>query len=216
MPRNTKEKEKKQAFGVTVEDARMVNSSLFKKDQFNEKAAPSYKIEIAVPKNDKNFEAILDAIVNEGLDHLGVKGDLDLDGGDVISGIKDGDVMAKKREKEGKKGDVYKGHWVIRAKTVYNRHGEDAEGGIAVVDEDVQPIIPPDTSAIYNGCYVNVALTLGKYTDDSTGNDALTYYLGAVQKVKDGERLVAVRDAAAAFKPIGRSSSGGEGRRRRG
>jgi hypothetical protein len=225
MARNTKQAqpERKKPFEIMVEGARMINSSLFVKDTYEgtkgKPGTPAYKIEIAIPKNDKDFEAVLDKLVNEGLDHLEVQGDLDLDGGDVSSGIKDGDVLAKKREKNGKQGDAYKGHYVIRAKTIFNKHGEDGPGGITVLDENAEPIVPPDTSDIYNGCYVNVLLSVGSYVDSETGNDSLNYYLTGVQKVKDGERLVAQRDVAAAFKPIGRArSADGEpaGRRRRG
>lgn len=203
---------------VKLPQGRLMNNSLFVKDQFDPKATPSYKVEVAFDKNDEEFSKIIEALLatNGPLDQLNVSaGDLDIDGGVIISGIKDGDVLARKREKNGKPGDGYKGKWVIRATTTFNKDGVDGPGGVTVFDEAVEPITAVNQTAIYNGCYVEVLCTLSKYTDDASGEDAIKWYLGAVQKVADGERFASAKDYSTAFKPAGRAPVAGEGRRRR-
>ena len=180
---------------------RVINHSLFVKDQFNDKATPSYKIELAFePKAlDKFYEELLDFAVEKWGKGADAK-----DSGLVVP-IKDGNIFAKKREAKVKPGDAYAGKEVIRANTIFNKHGEDGPGGVAVYDMDAETEIGiANGDEFYRGCYAQAAVVIGSYTDESTGNNGLTLYLSAVQKVADGEPLTAPRDHRTLFKPVGR------------
>jgi hypothetical protein len=98
---------------------RVINHSLFRKEQFNEKATPSYKIELAFDKGE------LDDFYNQCLDYANETWGAGSEDA-VIIPIKDGDEMAAKRKKDGKPGDAYAGKDVIRANTIYNKDGDEA------------------------------------------------------------------------------------------
>ena len=176
---------------------RVINHSLFRKEQFNEKATPSYKIELAFDKGE------LDDFHNQCLDYANETWGAGSEDA-VIIPIKDGDEMAAKRKKDGKPGDAYAGKDVIRANTIYNKDGDDGDGGIQVLNVDVSPIGPANASEIYLGCLGIAAVTFGNYQDQATGNNAITLYLAAFQKTADGERLVTAKDYSGLFKPVGR------------
>jgi len=185
---------------ILLPEGRIINNSLFVQDQYNEQAKPSYKIELAFPKGtlDKFFDKCLDHAVS-----VWGKG---ADDDDLIIPIKNGDDMAKKRIKDGKPGDAYAGMEVIRANTIYNKHGEQGPGGISVYAPDgASEIGAANQSEVYNGCYAIAAVTIGQYKDPSTGNNALTFYLSAVQKVRDGDALTSPKDHSSLFKAVGRS-----------
>jgi len=176
---------------------RVINHSLFRKEQFNEKATPSYKIELAFDKGE------LDDFHNQCLDYANETWGAGSEDA-VIIPIKDGDEMAAKRKKDGKPGDAYAGKDVIRANTIYNKDGDDGDGGIQVLNVDVSPIGPANASEIYLGCFGIAAVTFGNYQDQATGNNAITLYLAAFQKTADGDRLVTAKDYSGLFKPVGR------------
>ena len=190
---------------------RLINHSLFERDQYNDEATPSYKVEVAYDAGvlDDFFEELMDAADDEwGKGASDENADITL-----LVPIKNGDKMAAKREKAGKKGDAYEGKQVIRAKTFFNKHGEKAAGGIAVYDEDKDAITVLNSDQIYRGCMVQIALTIGTYTGQEKDDDGdlidtngLTLYLAAVQKVGDGERLSGDGDRSDLFKPVGRKS----------
>jgi len=177
---------------------RVINHSLFRKEQFNEKATPSYKIELAFDKGE------LDDFHNQCLDYANETWGAGSEDA-VIIPIKDGDEMAAKRKKDGKPGDAYAGKDVIRANTIYNKEGDDGDGGIQVLNVDVSPIGPANASEIYLGCFGIAAVTFGNYQDQATGNNAITLYLAAFQKTADGDRLVTAKDYSGLFKPVGRA-----------
>ena len=122
------------------------------------------------------------------------------------------ETVAKKPIKDGKPGDAYAGMEVIRANTIYNKHGEQGPGGISVYAPDGESEIGvANKSEIYNGCYAIAAVTIGQYKDPSTGNNALTFYLSAVQKVRDGDALTSPKDHSSLFKAVGRSEPANSG-----
>lgn len=196
-------------------EGRLINASLFKKDQFDEKSVPAYKAEVAYDPADLN--PIIERMVKEieehfGPDHPAVKGGvlLDIDAGPddenyIITPFLNGDTLAKKREKRNKPGDAYKGKTVIRMNTIYNHEGQDAPGGVYVCDEAAEQVLAVNASKVYNGCYVQVYVTVKWWEDEDTGNDAFKFYLKAVQKTKDGEKLSSTADHSTLFKPVGRS-----------
>lgn len=199
---------------IVLPEGRLINHSLFAKDQYNDKAKPAYKVELAFPKGTLNdfYNQCLDAAVEK----WGESAESDKN---MVMPIKDGDVMVAKREKEGKSGpttDVYVGMEVIRANTIYNKHGEDGPGGSQVYGPDVQEIEAVNQSEVYRGCYGKLALVIGTYTDSKTGANALTLYISAFQKTKDGERLVSQTDHSKHFEPVViRGGKEGDGRRSR-
>lgn len=192
---------------------RMINGSLFTKDAFDDKAVPSYKIEITVPKDDEQIADIEDRLFDFADEKWGAGAG---DDEDLVLPLLDGNKLAKKREKKGKDGDAYKNTFVIRANTIYNKDGTDGPGGIQVFDEDVEEIDATRKNAIYPGCYVSIGVVISGY-ENNDGNNALKFYLSAVQKTGDGEKLVQAADRSSLFQPAGRTGGGEEagGRRRR-
>lgn len=217
MARDNKDNGNKSSEVFTLPEGMLINASLFVKDAYDDKSVPSYKIEVAIDGDEKTNKAIAD-LVERMLDFADAKwGKGAGDDPDLVLPLLDGNTLARKREKKGKEGDAYKGKTVIRANTVYNKDGVDGPGGIQVYDEDVQPITPARQGDIYPGCYVEVAVVLSGY-EDNNGNNAIKCYLSAVQKTRDGEKLVRAADRSSLFKPVGRNGGGeaaGDGRRRR-
>lgn len=203
-------------------EGRVTNHSLFKLDQYDEKAAPRYTIEIA-------YEAgVLDDFWNACLDAADAKwGEGAGEADDLIIPFMDGDVMQAKREAKGKAGDAYKGMTVLRANTQFNKDGiQGAEGGIQVFAADTSPIGIANQGEFYQGCLAKMAVTINTYVSEGKHGDpdrnAISFYLSAVQKTGDGEKLVASSDRSSLFKPVAGSSedAGGEtaskgGRRKR-
>ena len=219
-----RQQEKEKPVEVTFPVGRLINHSLFQKDQFDDKSIPSYKCEVAYNPDDLN--AVMDQVADLAQAKFnfdgGVLFDLDktTETDYLVTPFLKGDLLARKREKDGKPGDAYKGKIVIRFNTKFNWQGQDAPGGVYVCDEDAKQILPAGQSAIYQGCMVQVIGTLSWYDDDDSGNPACKFYLGGVQKTGDGEKLVSAKDYSTLFKPVGRATSGGEaasggGRRKR-
>lgn len=195
----------------TLPVGRVINCSLFKKDQFNDKSIPKYKLELAFEK-DSDADIALEEMLLDAADDFFGKGASEDE--DLVLPIIDGDKLAKKRAKKGKDGSAYEGMVIIRADTVYNKDGTDGPGGIQVFDEDVEPIEPARQGEVYPGCFGQAAVVIGKYEDDE-GNNALKFYLSAFQKTGDGEKLIKAADRSGLFKPTGRSGGSKEGNRRR-
>lgn len=196
---------------------RMINNSLFEKDAFvspnGQEGKPSYKIEVAFDPADLEGEGKFDEYLAEtAAEQWGDKAWDDFFDGGIISPLLDGNKLAAAREAKNKPGDAYKGKTVLRMKTDFNKHGQDAPGGVAVYDEEVNEITIANSDQIYNGCMVQVACMAATYTTNR-GEKALTVYFSGVQKIADGERLASGFDHSSLFKPVGRaakSESGGE------
>ena len=202
MAKDKKEKATSDEFALP--EGRVINESLFVKDQFNDKAVPSYKIEIAVENGSKALEKFQDKLMDFADEFWGEGAG---DDEDLVLPLISGNKLAKKREKKGKDGSAYKGMTVIRAKTIYNTDGNDGPGGIQVFDEDVEEVVPAQQRVIYRGCYGIAGVTIGAYEDDD-GNNALTLYLTAFQKTGEGEHLTSSADRSTLFKPKQRSEGG--------
>jgi hypothetical protein len=217
MARTTQTKKKPQD-PILLPEGRLTNNALFERDQFNEKAKPMYKIEVAISKDDeKGVDALIDKLYAYADDNGLLKKDekFDVDGGKIISGLIDGDTIAAKRERNGKPADAYKDHWVIRASTAFNKHGNEGEGGAPVYDENAEAVEAVNQQVVYNGCYGIGAVTIKHYTDDDTGLPAFGFYLAGFQKTKDGEKFASARDMSTVFKPLGKPAGAEGGRRRR-
>lgn len=195
----------------TLPEGRVINHSLFKKDAFDDKSVPSYKIELAFDKDSAEMADLEDMLLDAADQRWGAGAG---DDPDLVLPLLDGDKLAKKREKKGKQGDAYKGMIVIRSNTIYNLDGQDGPGGIQVFDADAAPIEPARQGEVYQGCYGIGAVNIGFY-EDNDGNNAIKLYLAAFQKTRDGERLVTASDRSTLFKPVGRENGGGTARRRR-
>lgn len=208
----------------TLPEGRLINESLFVLDTYvdprGKKGEPNYKVEVAL-EDDDTLDAVIDKIVEAAVAEWGPDAEQWWDEGKIASPLKDGDKMAAKREAKGKQGDAYKGKVVIRANTKFNKHGTEGPGGIQVFDLDLTEIEPNNRNAIYPGCYVEAAVTAHAYNNSfDDDRPSVKFYLSAVQKTRDGEKLVAERDHSSLFTPKGRgsSSNGGSrdsGRRRR-
>ena len=191
---------------------RLINESLFEKSQFDEKSTPVYTLEMAFPWDD--VEVLDKELAAHAVEKWGTEAEADYFDEKIISPILDGDKLAARREEKGKPGDAYRGLAIVRAKTMYNKHGQDAPGGIQVFGPDVEEIGPANRQEIYPGCYGQAALKIATY-DDRGGDHALMFYLHAFQKIKDGERLITAQDYSEVFKPVGREEGSGPARRRK-
>ncbi len=208
--RNNDDDKKQEPF--LLPEARVIHHSLFKKDQYNDKAVPAYKIEVAIDADDPALDDLYNRVFEFAEDAHG-----EFDDDDLIHPLKDGDKMAKKRERNGKNGDEYKGKIVIRANTIYNHNGDDDTGGVAVYDEDKELINGINQGTVYPGCYGFAGVTMHGYTDEKSGEPAVKFYLTAFQRTKDGDRIVQQRDNSKLFKPVGRKRNADEkGGKRRG
>ena len=178
-----KKAEKKEAAVVhLLPEGRVINHSLFKKDQFNAQATPAYKIELAFPKG--ALDDFFDLCLNFAVEKWGEGADTE-EAGTIIP-IIDGNKLADKREANGKPGDAYRDMDVIRANTIYNKNGEDGPGGIQVLNMDTSEVGPANAGEVYQGCFGIAAVTMSGYLKEGTGNDpdrnAITLYLAAFQK----------------------------------
>lgn len=195
---------------------RLINHHLWDKsvyaDPKGKEGTPKYTIEIAYDEETRDeIEESFGAYVENkwGDDALANFAE----GEDYLSPFKDGDKMAKAREKKGKTGDAYKGMFILRAGTIYNIDGDDAPGGIAVFDEDAEPIEFIDKQArraVYSGCMMAMGIVIDDYDDN--GTTKLMLYLKAVQKTDDGERLSTGTDYSGMFQKTGRTK--GKSKRR--
>lgn len=205
---------------ITLPAGRVINQSLFVKDRYNERATPSYKIELAFDPDE--LADLEEACLDFAVATWGKGADEDES---LHLPILDGDKLAKKRENKGKDGSAYKGKSVIRASTHFNKYGEDDVGGIQVFGPDAEEIQATSKGDVYSGCYGILALTLSGYQKEAEDEDgdpvnvnAITFYITAFQKTDDGEKLVSSSDRSGLFKPVaGRAEKKGkdEGRKKR-
>ena len=205
--------ERKETKTVLTPVGRLINEALFEKDKFNEEATASYKIEMAFPWDD--VAKLEDELAAAAQEKWGGSAGDDYMNDKIISPLLDGDKLAARREEKGKPGDAYKGMAVLRAKTIYNKDGLNASGGIQVFGPETEEIDPINRREIYTGCYGKAVVSIGNYDDSRSGDHALMFYLHAFQKTKDGERLITARDYSEVFKPVGREEGSGPARRRK-
>lgn len=196
-----------EAIEIATPEGRLINGHLFVKSAYTDPrtqkpGTPYYTLEMAFdPKdiyNSKDPDA-LESIVAAAIEEKW--GEQVWDDYDVRMPFLEGDDLKKRRERKGKEGEAYGGKTVIRAKTIYNKDGEDDVGGIEVYDEAVQPIAAAQKGQIYNGCMGIAVLSINLY-EDNAGNPAAGFYLKAFQKTGDGERLRSHSDRSGMFKPI--------------
>ena len=199
---------------IALPEGRLINESLFVKDQFDEKATPRYNVEVAID-DEAGIEALKDILFDYAIEKWGNEVEDDFNNGNIILPLLDGDRLAKRREEKGKEGDAYKDCTVIRAHTFFNRNGDDDAGGAEVYDEQVELVEPVNKSVVYPGCYGIVGVTIADYEDSRTGNHAIMFYLAAFQKTRDGERLVTASDSSSLFKPVGKAAGGRKTRTRK-
>ncbi|MEE9598187.1 MAG: ssDNA-binding protein [Acidiferrobacterales bacterium] len=193
---------------LMLPEGRVINASLFEKDQFDEAAKPRYNIELAFDPDDvEGAGTIEDKLLEYAVDKWGDGAEDDYFNDKIRSPLLDGDKMAARREKKGKPGDAYKGKLVIRAHTFFNLDGNDAPGGIQVWDENTKAITIMSQAKIYSGMYGVAGVTIGDYMGkDQDGDEvpSLMFYLGGFKKTGDGERLVTTKDTSTLFKAVGR------------
>ena len=191
---------KNEAFALP--EGRLINHSLFVRDQFDEKAKPKYTVEIAFDEN--ALEGVENALAKAAGEKWGAKAVEEYWAGDIVSPIIDGEVLKKRREAKGKVGDAYAGKLIIRAATIFNRHGEEDVGGVAVYGPDAEPIEVVNKGDVYQGCFGIAGVKIDFYQDAKSQKNALMFYLEAFQKTRDGERLISEADHSNLFKPVGR------------
>ena len=103
-------------------------------------------------------------------------------------------MIAARREAEEKSGDHYKGHWIIRAKSIFNSEGQRAEGGICMVDEYGDRIpLEHAPGLIKSGCIGLLLVRGNPYTmvNQVTGKTMLGMglFLHGFQYAEEGEEI---------------------------
>lgn len=159
---------------ITIQNVRLSYVYVLGEGKTNDEGKRSWSLTALIPKNHPQVEAIKAAI-----NAAKVKDQVKLGGTTgVKSPLLDGD--AKDEDGAWKyKGDENRGHYILRCAN-YNRRP-------AAVDQNVQPIMDPET--LYSGCYGNVRISFYGYKNKV--NKGISPGLDAVQKTKDGERLSA-------------------------
>ncbi len=197
---------------------RLINHSLWEKDTFvdsrGHEAVPSYKVELAFEPDDLNdFE---DAVVAAAVAMWGEEAEANYDDNKIKSPIIEGDKLADERESRGKIGDAYRGKLIMRAKTIFNRDGNDSPGGVYVCGPDEKELDFSEHGKVYNGCYGRVSVMLNAYEGIAGGQDGVSLYLGGFQlSGQEGERLRS-NEPSSLFSPLMGEGSTGKGRRARG
>ena len=204
-------------------EGRLINGHLFVrqvyKDEKGREGKPNYSVEMTFdPGQLDEFEKYLENVM---VAHFGAEkfGQYE-ENGWVRWPIRDGDKKAARRKANGKNGEAYEGKDVVSASSLYNKNGEEADGGIEVFDAEVNLIEPVNKSEVYNGSF-GVAAVKGK-AYERTGDDgdpimSVVLYLEAYQKTRDGDRMAQKQDRTALFQKVGgtgASGSKGGGRRR--
>lgn len=122
--------------------------------------------------------------------------DLVTDPSEIERPIRDGDT---------KKGEFYALRWFInpRTKHPYVKVGYEPKEKEMVhrvygkMDAETKKRPQLDPSVIYNGCYVRAALTTIPYVIGNNKIFGITFALGDLQFVADGERIINLRGGAA-------------------
>lgn len=144
---------------------------------------PKYSVTLLIPKNDA---ATINGVYAE-IERAKQEGAQKAFGGNVPPVCKiplyDGDGVQPSGVPFG---DECKGHMVLRA---------SAKLQPVIVDVNKQNIINP--ADVYSGCYVRASINFFAY--NTNGNKGIGCGLNAVQKVEDGEPLIARVSAEEAF-----------------
>ena len=197
---------------IMLPEGRVINCSVFEKDAFKgEDGAPGepmYKMELAF--DPAQLVEAEDALVAVAVDKWGAGAAGDYDAGRIASPLLDGNVLKAAREERKKNGDAYANKLVIRPNTKFNKHGEDAPGGIYVCGSDAVEIGPAQWNEIYSGVYGIAVVQPAAYVAGS--KKGTKFYLVAFQKTRDGERLAST-DHSSLFNAVGAGKAAPTGRR---
>ena len=116
-------------------------------------------------------------------------------GKDIPKGVKipfrDGD-----KERDTKKRPEFKNSIFVNAKTKFRPD---------IIDRHKEPIVDEDD--FYSGCYARASVNV--YWFENKGNKGLSFGLRNLQKLRDGEKLSAGRDATQDFEEVDSMSSVG-------
>lgn len=201
---------------VSTPVGRLINQSFFEKDVYvdekGREADPSYKFELVVDE-DEALVAFENEIVRAAVEEWGEGAEQEYEEGKIKSPISSGDTKADEREKKGKSGDAYRGKLVIRGHTLFNKHGENAAGGVYVCDEKAEEVDFANRKIVYRGCHGKANVTISTYNIDGRG---VTLYLNGFQVIEslEGEHLQGT-DPASLFSPMMGEGSENKGRTRR-
>ena len=180
-------------------------NALFEKDSYRDEktgveSKPKYKADLILERNsdlDDLWEEIYEtAIEGSGKSEEAVA--TAIENGWMSVPLKDGDEIKANREARGKNGDAVADKDVLRAGTAFNADGNDAPGGVYVVDEDNAAIDWNRRNKVHLGCAMRFSVTFQYYKNGS--NEGVTAYLQGAQYVGEGIRLG--QDKSALFSPL--------------
>jgi len=158
--------------GFVTGAVRLSYVHLFEPWALNEDDDKKYSAVLLIPKTDKEtlrkFENAKAAALEEGKNRFGAKWGAK----GVKYTLRDGD-----EEADLDTNPEYEGHMYVSVSNS-RRPG--------IVDRNVQPIL--DSTEVYSGCYARVKLECFPYRHQQ-GGDGISFSLGNVQKLRDGERF---------------------------
>lgn len=215
---------------IVLPEGRVLVQCLFERDTYKDpetgvEGKPRYKIVLAFNPSDVTGEGTVEAKMADAIEAAYGKpvGDEWYDHAtagtraDRISPLKDGTKIADEGATAGKDRENSRGLLVLTATTTFNKDGEVGPGGIRVYGPDNKLLTAMDQGQLYNGCYGRAAITLKAYKDyPRKGDRALTCYLSAFQKTRDGDRIGGGgAEAVSPFQPVAGAASSAAGGRSR-
>lgn len=154
---------------ITIKNARLSFPNLFKKSVFEGKEG-KFEATLLIPKSDKaTYKKLMEAV--DAMKAENKKSGLENDDFDNFF-IQDGDVIYRKKEREG-----YQGMWAIKAANTKRP---------TVINRDRTPLVEED-EVVYAGCYVNGIINLW-FQNNQYGLGINANLLG-IQFSKDGEEF---------------------------
>lgn len=164
-----------------VVTARLSYAYIWEAHSFGD-AEPKYSSALLIPKTDKEAIDALNAAIEAAKEEAKGKSWGGKIPGNLKLPIHDGDV-------DRPDDDAYAGMVYLNASS------KDAP---QIVDQKKQPITDP--MKVYSGCWCNVSLNCRGY--NFNGTKGVTFYLGNIQLVRDGEQLAGRTSAASDFDEV--------------
>lgn len=174
-------------FRVTTGKARLSYVNLLSPAQ-DQSGKMKYRVTVLLPKSDVASRALIDSAVAQAIEEAKSTIWKNVVSPNVSIPIHDGDGVRPSGEPFGPES---KGCWVFTAST----NADPSRPAPQVVDAQAQPIM--NAAEVYSGMYGRVSFTVKAY--DVAGKKGITFYLGNVQKLADGEPLTSSYSAAEDF-----------------
>ena len=167
-----------QSVKIVTNEVRFSYANVFTPKAQVEGGTPKYSVSIIIPKSDTDTISK----INKAFEQVKA------DNQDIFKGVSPKLIKGGLRD-----GDEEKPNDPAYAGAMFINANSSQKPGL--VDADRQPII--DASEIYSGCYGRASISLFPY--NVSGSKGIGCGLNGLQKLRDGEALGGVTNAAADF-----------------